>query len=309
MNATISLGVRKLRSSVVFSLLFHVLFGVACYVLNQQQRLRPSARQITWIQVEPVTPKKTTEAKEQDSLQKKVVQSTAGQEAKKASPDAFLGEKTRIVDRQTVSEKKLTVMGKKAAATPAAKTLAKREAESKRQAEPMNEPRSKSAANPLAQFGLPILPEMRRPGIHQEARRDEPQWANVGVQPQDYVDGVKQSDRTALNTREYAFYGYHQRIRQRLEEEWSHLLKETLKKFYRGGRQLASESEYVTKVLVVLNDRGEITKVKIVGMSGTQELDNVAVEAFNRAGPFPNPPRGLIKNGEIEVPWELRLRS
>lgn len=238
-------------------------------------------------------------------MQKKVVQSTAGREADKAAPDAFLGEKTRVVDRQTVSSKKMTVMGRKGEAKPAKSVSQPKVAQQAKAEKGSPTDRRK----PLAQFGLPVLPETRNPGAAKEAAKDEPQWANIGAQPQDYIDGVKQSDRTALNTREYAFFGYHQRIRQRLEQEWTKMLRETLVRFYRGGRQLASETEYVTKVLVVLNASGEITKVKIVSMSGTQELDDVAVEAFNRAGPFPNPPHALIKNGEIEVPWELKLRS
>ena len=82
-----------------------------------------------------------------------------------------------------------------------------------------------------------------------------------------------------------------------------------LVKFYRSGRQLANDTEYTTRLMVILNDRGEITRIKVLGMSGTQELDDVAVRSFNKAGPFPNPPKGLVRNGEVEVPWEMKLRS
>lgn len=94
-----------------------------------------------------------------------------------------------------------------------------------------------------------------------------------------------------------------------MELEWTRMLREVLIRFYKSGRQLASDTEYTTRLVVILNSRGEITKVKVLSISGTQELDDVAIQAFNRAGPFPNPPRGLVRNGEIEVPWELKLRS
>jgi protein TonB len=118
------------------------------------------------------------------------------------------------------------------------------------------------------------------------------------------------SDQTALNTREYLYFGYFQRIRQRLELQWNGLLKETLTKYYRSGRQLASDMEYSTKLLVILNPAGEIVRVKVMGESGSRELDDVAIKAFNKAGPFPNPPKGLVsRGGEVEVPWTMNLRS
>jgi len=39
-------------------------------------------------------------------------------------------------------------------------------------------------------------------------------------------------------------------------------------------------------------------------------LADAAVKAFNQAGPFPNPPQGIIdSSGEIKVPWEFILRT
>jgi protein TonB len=68
--------------------------------------------------------------------------------------------------------------------------------------------------------------------------------------------------------------------------------------------------EHRTKVLVVLNPSGEITKVQVVSESGTQDLDDAAVSAFNEAGPFPNPPKGIVNtSGLIEIPWEFILRT
>jgi TonB family protein len=231
--------------------------------------------------------------------------SSVGRESKEAAPNAFLGEKTRVVDRETVNSKRVIEMGK---ASAPAKALT--QAQSKDQAhQPKPKGESDMKKSTLSNLGLAILPDSRRKGASEELAQDKPQWANVGALPQDYVEGIKESDRTALNTREYLYFGYHQRIRQRLELEWTRMLREVLLKFYKGGRQLASDMEYTTRLLVTLNPQGEITRVKVQSMSGTQELDDVAVAAFNKAGPFPNPPKGLVKNGEVEVPWELKLRS
>ena len=35
-----------------------------------------------------------------------------------------------------------------------------------------------------------------------------------------------------------------------------------------------------------------------------------AVDAFNDAGPFPDPPAGLVdQNGQIQIPWDFILQS
>jgi protein TonB len=273
--------------------------------LNKQQQAPTHSKPMLLVQLESVK-KPTPNSKIDARFQKQIVQSNQGLLAKQAAPDAFLGEKTRLVERQTVSSRKMIVAGKEARTKQSRKIV--KHTQNPNQATPQGKVTG-TAVKILSKLGLGILPEQRRVGAARSLASDEPQWANVGVQPQDYVVGIKASDRTALNTKEYQYFGYHQRIRSRLELEWNRLLRETVERFYRSGRRLASDMEYTTRLLVILNARGEITRVTVLGVSGTQELDDVAVQAFNRAGPFPNPPQGLVQNGEIEVPWEMKLRS
>jgi protein TonB len=277
-------------------LLAHALFCAFCLLLIQRSATRPT-RHPVWVELTAPPNRQDLAKRRDDDTRRRVVQSNAGRETQEAAPNAFLGEKTRVVDLQTVNIKKQISMAKPG-----------------HQVAEHSRPKSEAAAKPvpktaLSSLGLAILPEARRKGATEALAKDAPQWANIGSEAQDYVQGIKESDRTALNTREYLYFGYHQRIRQRLELEWTRLLKTELIRFYRSGRHLASDAEYSTRLLVILNGRGEITRIKVVEMSGTQELDSVAVQAFNKAGPFPNPPKGLIRNGEVEVPWELKLRS
>jgi protein TonB len=163
-------------------------------------------------------------------------------------------------------------------------------------------------AGPLSGLAIPILPSKEQ--LERKAEPDEPNWANVGSLPQDYVKGLKESERTALNTKEYVFYGYFQRIRERLDRAWIPILREKLTKLWRTGRQLASDMDHTTQVLVVLNKTGEIVRVEVVSESGTRDLDEAAVKAFNQAGPFPNPPKGIVDpNGEIQIPWQFVLKT
>ncbi len=126
----------------------------------------------------------------------------------------------------------------------------------------------------------------------------------------DLLHGVKDGDRTMLNTKEFVYFGYYHRIRQRLEQSWNSRLRATLENYGVSGRRLATDREYMTRIVVVLDRHGRITAVQILGASGARDLDQAAVDAFNQAGPFPDPPTGLVdKNGEIRIRWDFVLQS
>jgi len=126
----------------------------------------------------------------------------------------------------------------------------------------------------------------------------------------DYLKDVKDGDRTLLSTKEFVYFGYYRRIRQRLEVAWNSKLRAALQAYMSGGRKLASDKDYVTGVVVVLDSNGMITAVQLLQKSGATDLDAAAVDAFNEAGPFPDPPSGLIdQNGEIRITWSFVLQS
>lgn len=126
----------------------------------------------------------------------------------------------------------------------------------------------------------------------------------------DYLKDVSEGNRTLLNTKEFIYFGYYHRIRQRLEQAWNSKLRGVLSTYMRSGRRLASDQDYVTRLIVVLDENGKIKAVKVLEESGARDLDDAAVEAFNRAGPFPNPPKGLIdKDGLIKIRWDFILQS
>ncbi len=213
----------------------------------------------------------------------RVVQTAMSRAAESSVVTDHLGQQNQQVDRQTVNRLRIirTVSGSEPQATV-------------------------PSSIPLSQLGIAMVPRPSR-----EARR-HPGLPNseAANQAEDWESGVQESDHTALNSREFVFFGYFQRIRQRLEVAWVPMIKARVENFYRSGRHFSAGYDHQTKVIVILNDQGAITRVRILESSGILDLDDSAVEAFNQAGPFPNPPKALLGSSkEIEVPWDFVLRS
>lgn len=266
----------SLGRSLVLSAFFHLGVILGCALFFHKNVDLPLSQSRLKVDLISLSRKETSK--------QRIVQTREGKRVPVADKDAYLGEKSQRVDRETVSRSRAIQMGHagKSASRP-----------------PSNVPRLKDLG-----IGLPSSDAMAR------ARQDVPQWASPGQTPQDRVPGIRESDSTALNTREYVFYSYYQRIRGQLEQAWFPLIKNKVEQFYRSGRHLASDYEHLTRVMVYLNKEGSITRVKILESSGTYDLDEAAVDAFNQAGPFPNPPKGMFNpSGEIEIPWDFVLRS
>jgi len=285
-----------LKRSLAISLSGHALVALlfawmwSASIGPFQPSLRKAPKTV-WIDLAPQAPTKT-QARPKETPSTRIVQTEKIQRTALPAPDAFMGEQTQTVDRQTVSRNQKTQIG--LSHSKAAKA-----------------PPSQTTPAPLAKLGVSGL---LKPGsILTKPPVPQTQWAEAAPgssAPQDFVKGLKEGERTALNTKEFVFFGYFQRIRSNLDRAWNKTLRENMERFFRRGRHLASEIDHTTRTLVVLNGVGKVLRVKVLEESGTQDLDDAAVRAFNEAGPFPNPPRGLMDtNGEISVRWDFVLRN
>lgn len=119
----------------------------------------------------------------------------------------------------------------------------------------------------------------------------------------DYLEDMPLGDFTKLNTQEYEFYGFYHRVKQKLEQFWGANIHEQAERIFKQGRSLASDSNLVTGLVISLNSKGEIVDILVKSTSGIKELDDAAIRSFNQAGPFPNPPQGMIKQGRATIEW------
>lgn len=125
----------------------------------------------------------------------------------------------------------------------------------------------------------------------------------------DYIKDIPLGDFTKLNTQEFEFYGFYHRIRQKLEQFWGRNIQDQADKIIKQGRSIASGTNHVTALQIELNERGEIVKVRVNAASGVKELDNTAIRTFNEAGPFPNPPKKMLKNGRAYINWSFVVNT
>ena len=283
---------RSFQLAIALSVLVH-LFWVAFLFYSKKIELFKVAEtpkeELIWVDL---TPKPAEE--------KRIVQTNVGRKSDTAAPDAFLGKETRVVDqdRQTVSKQSSDDVQ-----VPAREKTAPTQQKSKVFAE------KTPHAVPLAKLGVPMIRDVTEDEKKDLSSHDEFEKKYEQISG-DYVKGLKESENTALNTKEYVYFGYFQRIRAALDQAWKPILKAKLIKIYRSGRSLANEMDYITKTLVTLNKEGRVVRVQVVEESGKHDLDETAVKAFNEAGPFPNPPNGIIdRDGFIQVRWDFILRT
>jgi protein TonB len=290
---------------LIYSLVVHaaLLLAWAIFASHPGSLPRVAEPKFILVEVDPIAKSKPeTKAKTQ------VVQTERAKETKTAAPDAFLGERTQTVSKQTISMPKTG----DSAQTSKGATKQKRVAETDAQetGEKAKAPTGAviQATGALAKFGIAI--DASKDYAPKAKARNIVEEASLTAQARgEYVKGFKAGEETMLNTKEFVFYGYFQRLRERLDKAWEKSLRTELQKYFHKGRQLAMEQDYTTQLLVSLDRQGRITKVQVIGASGTRDLDEAAVKAFNEAGPFPNPPSGLVEQGVVRVRWDFVLKT
>lgn len=239
------------------------------------------------------------------SQNKQIVQSEDSDSSEKKD-GAYLSDKDRSFDRQTVARNVDTFQ--KTALGDSTETKKAQKGEKAQTAKPSLKDIK------LSDMGIEKADFTPREASRAPASESKKGMKNGDASSQglsatnDYVQEVTLGDFTHMNTVEFKFYGFYHRIRQKLEQFWGKSIQEKSQQIFRSGRRIASQ-DYITSLQVTLNEKGEIVKVKILGASGVKELDDAAIESFNEAGPFPNPPKDLLVNGKAVIQWGFVVKS
>ena len=129
--------------------------------------------------------------------------------------------------------------------------------------------------------------------------------ASLGSATEDYLDNVAIGSETILNAAEYKFYGFYERIREKLSHRWNQELQRQFEAWFAQGRTVSGTR--TTQLEVHMSPKGDVQAFRILGSSGIEALDQAAIVAFQKAGPYPNPPRALIEEGQgkVKVRWDF----
>jgi TonB family protein len=217
---------------------------------------------------------------------KSIVRSEAAP-TREAAPDSYLSDRNRKTNQETVAKQE----GSGGSPRGGVQVVPK----------PKSQPK-------LSDLGMKMSPTAPR------EYSDERRWADPrfgeSLSGGQYIQGVKEGEVTALNTKEFVFYSYFERVRRQLDQAWQPLVRQNIQRILKSGRKLASNSDHVTRALVTMDSEGRIQRIQVLEESGSQDLDQAAVDALNRAGPYPNPPKGLRdEKGQVQIRWDFILKT
>lgn len=113
----------------------------------------------------------------------------------------------------------------------------------------------------------------------------------AGAAPNDYLDDVQEGEGTFLNTKEWKYSGFFNRVKQSVGMQWD---PNAVLQTRDPTGNIYSGRDRFTLVQVTLDDRGALKNISVEKSCGLDFLDLEAVHSFERAQPFPNPPPGLL---------------
>lgn len=126
-----------------------------------------------------------------------------------------------------------------------------------------------------------------------------------GGAPADKLD-VPEGEGTYLNTREWKYAAFFNRVKQSVSARWDPMRK--LKEKDPQARQLQYRDR-TTVLGVSLRPDGSIADIYVAESSGVEALDIESVQAFERAAPFSNPPAALVQNGLIRFAFSFNVMN
>jgi TonB family protein len=113
--------------------------------------------------------------------------------------------------------------------------------------------------------------------------------ASGGAAP-DALPEVEDGEATLLNAREFKFASFFNRIKRAVASHWR---PQSLLQLRDPAGTLYGNRPRSTTVQVVLGAQGKLLRIDVDQGSGLDFLDQAAIEAFERAAPFANPPAAL----------------
>jgi TonB family protein len=127
--------------------------------------------------------------------------------------------------------------------------------------------------------------------------------AEGGGAPNDDLDKLEAGAGTFLNTREWKYAAFFNRVKQAVSARWDPNAR------LRARNRSMGMSDRVTVVQVTLRPDGTIADLFVTQSCGLDDLDVEAMNAFTKAQPFSNPPAALVEDGFIRFGFSFRVSN
>lgn len=113
---------------------------------------------------------------------------------------------------------------------------------------------------------------------------------------------------TALNTDQYLFYSFFNRVGDLIYNRWEGQVKKAIPAATQKLAGHTYQTKWVTTVDIWVNKSGEYHSAHLMKESGLPEFDRAALVAFQQARFFPNPPQELVEDdGFIHLRYDLEV--
>lgn len=113
----------------------------------------------------------------------------------------------------------------------------------------------------------------------------------------DHLPDLERDASTLLNANKYKYADFFYRVKDAVRRHWD---PNTVYRRRDPTGKVYGVKDRHTVLRVTLDDRGRLKQLVTKQHSGLDFMDAEARGAFRRAQPFPNPPKGLVVDGEIE---------
>jgi TonB family protein len=127
----------------------------------------------------------------------------------------------------------------------------------------------------------------------------------AGAPANDHLEGVEEGEGTFLNTREWKYAGFFNRVKQSVGEHWD---PGTVMRRRDPSGQIYGWRDRRTVLTIVLDHSGGLSDLSVEKSCGVDFLDEEAMAAFRRAQPFSNPPAALLdEQGQVKFSFGFYL--
>lgn len=293
---------KKLKRIVLLSI-FASLFGHVFFVAIKYDVFKNVEKEVS----KKEEPQKIRLVfKDQESPKTQIVNNIKKENTEKPVDTKFLSHSDQKVDRQSVS-RDIGVFKEAGLGSKTAVDVAEGGSQQKESKKKLHKGKSKKLS--FSDLAFAQSPKNKRQMAQAKGLKNGNKNEKGLSRANDFVEEIPLGDMTKLNTVEYKYYGFYFRIRQRLEQYWGKSIQEKAKKLVNTGRRVPASENHITSLRIMLDEKGNIVDIIVKSTSGISELDEAAIESFNKAGPFPNPPKGLVRNGTATIEWGFVVKS